>query len=209
MQEYLTITEQSEASLTEKRSEFIAQLFPVKTADEALAHLETVRTKHHKARHHVWAYRLREGDAARCCDDGEPQGTGGQPVLGVLQRTELTDICCIVTRYFGGVLLGANGLSRAYASSAALAVQQAEIHRYCEAHRIRLVTDYDKYGRLSYLLPEFETLDAGSEFADRVALLFDLKTARYPQFSARMTELFNGSPDLTVLETHFVEFPMP
>ena len=97
MIDYITISAPCESSLTEKRSEFIAQLFPCKTAEEALAIVETVKGKHHKARHNVWAFALRDG-SSRFSDDGEPQGTGGIPVLSVLQKAELTDICCVVTR---------------------------------------------------------------------------------------------------------------
>lgn len=206
MTEYYTIAAPHEASLTEKRSEFIAQLFPVQTAEEAALRIEEVKAKHHKARHNVWGYRVREGDASRYSDDGEPQGTGGIPVLNVLQKSELIDICCVVTRYFGGILLGAPGLTRAYSSAAALAVQGAQVRHFCEAHRVQLITDYGMYGKVSYLLPEYETRDAGSEFAEHVILRFDVKTALYPKLEASLTELFNGKADLTVQETHFVDF---
>ena len=169
--------------------------------------IEEVKAKHHKARHNVWAYRIRSDGAERYSDDGEPQGTGGIPVLGVLQKNELTDICCVVTRYFGGVLLGAPGLTRAYSASAALAVQEAQVQHFCEAHRVQLITDYGMYGKVSYMLPEYETLDAGSEFADNVILRFDVKTDIFPRLEAALTELFNGRPALEIAETHFVSFP--
>ena len=207
MIEYTTIEAPCEGSITEKRSEFIAQLFPAETAEECLQIIETVKAKHHKARHNVWAYRLREGGVTRYSDDGEPQGTGGIPVLNVLQKSELEDVCCVVTRYFGGVLLGAPGLTRAYSSSAAESVKNANLLHFCEAYRIRYVIDYTNYGKVSYLLPEFETVDAGSDFGEKVTLLFDIKTALYPALEARLTEAFNGRPDLEQLETHFVSFP--
>ena len=206
MIEYTTIAAPCEGSITEKRSEFIAQLFPAETEDECREIIEAVRAKHHKARHNVWAYILRSG-AVRYSDDGEPQGTGGIPVLNVLQKTALSDVCCVVTRYFGGVLLGAPGLTRAYSSSAAESVKNADLLHYCEAHRIRYVIDYTDYGKVSYLLPEFETFDAGSDFGEKVTLLFDIKTARFPALESRLTETFNGKPALEQLETHFVSFP--
>ena len=206
MIEYTTIAAPCEGSITEKRSEFIAQLFPAETEDECREIIEAVRAKHHKARHNVWAYILRSG-AVRYSDDGEPQGTGGIPVLNVLQKTALSDVCCVVTRYFGGVLLGAPGLTRAYSSSAAESVKNADLLHYCEAHRIRYVIDYTNYGKVSYLLPEFETVDAGSDFGEKVTLLFDIKTARFPALESRLTETFNGKPALEQLETHFVSFP--
>ena len=207
MTEYRTIAAPCEGTVTEKRSEFIAQLFPAESADACLELVAGVKAKHHKARHNVWAFSVRAGGASRYSDDGEPQGTGGQPVLNVLQKADLTDVCCVVTRYFGGVLLGASGLTRAYSSAAALAVQNAQIRHFCEAHRVRLAMDYSRYGQVSYLLPEFGVLDAGSEFGENVALLFDVKTDRFPALSARMTELFSGAQDMEILETHFVDFP--
>ena len=206
MIEYTTIAAPCEGSITEKRSEFIAQLFPAGTEDECREIIEAVRAKHHKARHNVWAYILRSG-AVRYSDDGEPQGTGGIPVLNVLQKTELSDVCCVVTRYFGGVLLGAPGLTRAYSSSAAESVKNADLLHYCEAHRIRYVIDYTDYGKVSYLLPEYGIADAGSDFGEKVTLLFDIRTDRYPALEARLTELSGGKPALEILETHFVSFP--
>ena len=206
MIEYTTIAAPCEGSITEKRSEFIAQLFPAETEDECREIIETVKAKHHKARHNVWAYILRSG-AVRYSDDGEPQGTGGIPVLNVLQKTALSDVCCVVTRYFGGVLLGAPGLTRAYSSSAAESVKNADLLHYCEAHRIRYVIDYTDYGKVSYLLPEYGIADAGSDFGEKVTLLFDIRTDRYPALEARLTELSGGKPALDILETHFVSFP--
>ncbi|MBP0975346.1 MAG: YigZ family protein [Oscillospiraceae bacterium] len=206
MIEYTTIEAPCEGSITEKRSEFIAQLFPAETAEACVQIIEAVKAKHHKARHNVWAYRLRAGGVTRYSDDGEPQGTGGIPVLNVLQKSELEDVCCVVTRYFGGVLLGAPGLTRAYSASAAEAVKSAKLLHFCEAYRIRYVIDYTNYGKVSYLLPEFETVDAGSDFGEKVTLLFDIKTALYPALEAKLTEAFNGRPDLEQLETHFVSF---
>ncbi|MBR6107853.1 MAG: YigZ family protein [Oscillospiraceae bacterium] len=207
MTEFTTIAAACEQSLTEKRSEFIAQLFPVQTAQAALAAADAVRAKHHKARHHVWAFRIRAGGLSRYSDDGEPQGTGGVPVLSVLEKAGLTDVCCVVTRYFGGVLLGASGLARAYSSAAAQAVQSAEMLHYCEAYRIRYAIDYGSYGKVSYLLPEFDTVDAGSDFGEKVTLLFDIKTNLLSALEARLTEAFNGKPALEQLDTHFVSFP--
>lgn len=206
MIDYITIATPCESSLTEKRSEFIAQLFPCQTAEEALAVVETVKAKHHKARHNVWAYALRDG-SSRFSDDGEPQGTGGVPVLSVLQKAQLTDLCCVVTRYFGGILLGASGLTRAYSGAASGAVQIAEMQHFYEAYRVKMAIDYTHYGKLSYLLPEYEILDAGSEFSECVTLLFDIKTALYPALEARLTEYFAGDPHTEILETHFVVFP--
>ncbi|MCR5306969.1 MAG: YigZ family protein [Oscillospiraceae bacterium] len=207
MTEFTTAAAPVEASYTEKRSEFIAQLFPVSEPEECLRLIDSIKARHHKARHNVWAYRLRSGDVSRYSDDGEPQGTGGIPVLSVLQKAGLTDVCVVVTRYFGGVLLGASGLTRAYSEAAARAVQTAEKLHYCEAYRVRLSAEYGMYGKVSYLLPEYGVIDAGSDFGEQVSLLFDIRTDRFSALSARLTELFGGDPGLEVLETHFAVFP--
>ena len=113
MTTYFVPTGENEAELVEKRSRFIGHVFPVTCEAQARACIESVRKKHYDARHHCWCFRLREGGVERCSDDGEPQGTAGQPMLNVFQREGVQNVCCVVTRYFGGILLGAGGLVRA------------------------------------------------------------------------------------------------
>ena len=104
---YITIYDKAEASFIEKKSEFIGYISPVKTNDEAVDFINSIKARHRKATHNVYAYILRDGNITRYSDDGEPQGTAGVPVLDVLQKEGLTDICVVVTRYFGGIMLGA------------------------------------------------------------------------------------------------------
>ena len=144
---YRTIAQAVTASFIEKKSEFIATLVPVQTADAAIACIEEVRKANRKARHNVYAYILRENHMTRYSDDGEPQGTAGVPVLNVLQKQNLTDVCCVVTRYFGGILLGGGGLVRAYSHSAALAVEAAQIQTKISCHPVTLKMAY--FGALS------------------------------------------------------------
>ena len=144
--EYRTIAAPVSASFVEKKSEFIAQLFPVRTQEDAVEAIENVRKQHRRARHNVYAYLLREGNASRYSDDGEPQGTAGMPILDVLQKNGLTDICCVVTRYFGGVLLGANGLVRAYSHSTALAIENAQFAHFGLGSLIHLLSGFHSDG---------------------------------------------------------------
>ena len=206
MDPYYIPTAAGEAEHTEKRSTFLGHVRCVETEDAARAFIAEMKKQYHDARHNCWCYLIR-GGAERYSDDGEPQGSAGIPMLEVFRREGVTNVVCVVTRYFGGVLLGASGLTRAYSAAAALAVQNAQIRHFCEAHRVRLAMDYSRYGQVSYLLPEFGVLDAGSEFGENVALLFDVKTDRFPALSARMTELFSGAQDMEILDTHFVDFP--
>lgn len=167
---YQTIAAAAAATLVEKKSEFIAQLFPVQTQEEAISCIESVRKEHRKARHNCYAYLLQNGNASRYSDDGEPQGTAGLPILDVLQKNELTDICCVVTRYFGGVLLGANGLVRAYSRSTAMAVEAAQIQQMRPCYPVSLRTDYTMYGSILYHLPQDNLIQTDTIFDDGVTL---------------------------------------
>ena len=126
MTEYLIPTKPSEAEFTEKRSTFIGHVWPVETEEEARARIEEMKKKYHDARHNCWCYLIKDGPV-RYSDDGEPQGTAGQPMLGVFQKEGVTNVCCVVTRYFGGILLGAGGLVRAYTQGAKDALDAAGI----------------------------------------------------------------------------------
>jgi uncharacterized YigZ family protein len=150
--DYLTIKSPVKTSFTERKSEFISNLSPCKTEEEALNFLEKIRSEHRKATHNVYAYILRENNIVRYSDDGEPQGTAGVPVLEVLKKNDLTDICCVVTRYFGGILLGGGGLVRAYSYSCKLATETAEIAHYIDSSRYRIDCDYTEYGKIKYFL---------------------------------------------------------
>ena len=118
MDSYLVPAGEGEAEYVEKRSRFIGHMWRVESEEEARSRIEETRKRHYDARHNCWCYVIREGGVLRYSDDGEPQGTAGQPMLNVFQREEVTNLCCVVTRYFGGVLLGAGGLTRAYSRGA-------------------------------------------------------------------------------------------
>ena len=174
---YITIKDFAEASFTEKHSEFIGYVKPVKTNDEAVEFINEIRARHRKATHNVYAYILRDGNISRYSDDGEPQGTAGIPVLEVLKKRGLTDICCVVTRYFGGILLGGGGLVRAYSHSASLAVNCAQIMDMQECYRVFINSDYSLYGKINYVLPEFVIKLVNSDFGDSVTLEMLVKKA--------------------------------
>ena len=124
MDEYLIPTQFGEAEFVEKKSRFIGRVWPVDTEEEALAKIQEMKKKHYDATHNCWAYIIRDG-AVRFSDDGEPGGTAGMPMLQVLQREGLFNVVCVVTRYFGGILLGAGGLVRAYTKGTKIAVDAA------------------------------------------------------------------------------------
>ena len=130
MERYRTIKKAGHAEITEKKSVFIGQAMPVNTEADAIAFVNSVKKHYPDARHHVYAYVLRENSSMRFTDDGEPQGTAGMPVLDAIRKNGCTDVVIVVTRYFGGTLLGTGGLVRAYTAAAIGALESAEIIRY-------------------------------------------------------------------------------
>lgn len=203
---YYTVSEAAEASFIEKRSEFIGYIAPVKTDEEAVNFINTIKAKHRKAKHNVYAYILRKDNISRYSDDGEPQGTAGVPVLDVLQKRGLTDVCVVVTRYFGGILLGGGGLVRAYSHAASLACDSAHTMDMCLCHRLKICTDYGMYGKLTYILPNFETITVNSDFADSVTLELLVLSKKLSAIISEITEITNGSAEITDCGELFEDF---
>ena len=203
---YFTISANAKASFIEKRSEFIGCIAPVKTNDEAVAFINSVKAEHRKAKHNVYAYILREDNISRYSDDGEPQGTAGVPVLDVLQKRGLTDVCVVVTRYFGGILLGGGGLVRAYSHAASLACDAANIMNMCLCHRLKITADYGMYGKISYLLPNFDTITVNSDFGSDVTLEILVLSEKLEVLKNELTEATNGSVNITDCGELFEDF---
>lgn len=203
---YYTVSEAAEASFIEKRSEFIGYIAPVKTDEEAVNFINTIKAKHRKAKHNVYAYILRKDNISRYSDDGEPQGTAGVPVLDVMQKRGLTDVCVVVTRYFGGILLGGGGLVRAYSHAASLACDAAHTMDMCLCHRLKICTDYGMYGKLTYILPNFETITVNSDFADSVTLELLVLSKKLSALISEITEITNGSAEITDCGELFEDF---
>ena len=157
---YRTVKQPGEAELVIKRSRFIGRCFPVADEQEALRLLEQVRRQHWDATHNCYAYSVGvNGACARYSDDGEPSGTAGLPMMEALRRSGVTDALVVVTRYFGGILLGAGGLVRAYSAAAAAAVRSAGEVEMRECVRLSLETPYPLWGRVEPLLRERAQLD--------------------------------------------------
>ena len=207
MTEYYIPTAESEAELVEKRSRFLGQVFPVESEAAARACIEAVRKRHYDARHHCWCYRLREGGAERYSDDGEPQGTAGQPMLNVFQREEVTNVCCVVTRYFGGILLGAGGLVRAYTQAAKLALDAAGIsvvRRWVEA---AVPCPYALFERVKQEVEGCGGALGETEYAAEVTVHALLPEGRVEEFCRRITELTSGTVEAALLGETFRAVP--
>ena len=193
MTSYLVPAAYGEAEYVEKRSRFIARVWPCETEAEALAHLEATRKQHYDARHNVYAYIIREGGIMRYSDDGEPQGTSGQPTLNVFRSQELQNFCCVVTRYFGGILLGTGGLVRAYSTAAKMALENAGISRMALWKSIELGCSYSQFERIKRLLEEHEAVIENTDFGADIVFSALLREDKVDDFAKALTELTAGT----------------
>lgn len=190
--EYRTVEKEASDFFVERKSKFIGYAKPVSTPDEAADFIATIKSLHWDATHNVYAYVLRENNYQRYSDDGEPSGTAGVPVLDVLLKENLVNVCVVATRYFGGTLLGAGGLVRAYSHTSKIAVQAANIITMAECGIYRCDVDYAFYDRMLVLLNEVGAYHEGSEFSDKVKVIFTVEECSANLLSERLTEVSNG-----------------
>ncbi|MGN0985004.1 MAG: YigZ family protein [Candidatus Enterenecus sp.] len=192
MTEYFVPTKEAEASFVEKRSEFIGHVWPVDSEEEARAHIEETKKRHYDARHNCWCYLIKDGPV-RYSDDGEPQGTAGQPMLGVFQKEGVTNVCCVVTRYFGGILLGAGGLVRAYTQSAKDALDAAGVSVVRRWVELAVECPYSFLERVKNETAALDGVVGQVEYAAGVTVHALLPEERAGAFADRITELSAGS----------------
>lgn len=206
MSGYKTIAARAEASFIERKSEFIGYISPCQTEAEALAFIEEIRKLHRKATHNCYAYILRDNNIGRHSDDGEPSGTAGAPMFEVLKKEGLTDVCCVVTRYFGGILLGAGGLVRAYSSGVKIAVDAARIKIMKPAEKLRLSLDYSLYGKMGAIFSDFGVKVEGEEFGAGVEIVLFVEEERAGEFREKIVDACLGKVEITGLGTVEVDF---
>jgi len=188
---YRTLAGSGRAEIAVKRSRFIAVAAPLRSVEEARSLLAGIKSAHRDASHHVWAYALRNGER-RYSDDGEPQGSAGLPILDLLQKQNLTDCAVVVTRYFGGTLLGAGGLARTYTQTAMAAVEAAGTAVMVPCHVLRVRCDYAFYGRLQTLVPACGGLVLDTAFGEGVSLTLRIGAGEAAPFAARLREASGG-----------------
>ncbi len=189
---YKTVKRNSEFTITEKKSEFIGVCAPVKTEAEAIACVNAVKKKHSAARHNVYAYILRENNTTRFSDDGEPHGTAGMPVLDAMRKVGITDAVVVVTRYFGGILLGTGGLVRCYTAAAAGAVKEAEVAEMGDFSLVSLRCDYSDYQKIVPLVSANKGKIEESDFGSEVMLTVMIAETDEKRFADELTEATNG-----------------
>lgn len=191
MKPYKSVKQCSEAEYTVNRSRFIGRCFPVDSEEAALCLLGDIRKKHWDATHNCFAYRIGENAAARFSDDGEPGGTAGKPIMDVLTGRGLTNVLCVVTRYFGGILLGAGGLVRAYSKSAADAVTKAGVVSYLPGTILDIPMDYSRYGALEgFIRANAEVRNVA--FAQNVVVTVAVEDTSLLKFMKEVTERSDG-----------------
>ena len=196
MTEYFIPTGASETELVEKRSRFLGHVWPVESEGEARARIEEIRKKHYDARHNCWCYRIREGGVERYSDDGEPQGTAGQPMLNVFQREGVVNVCCVVTRYFGGILLGAGGLVRAYTQSAKDALDAAGISVVRRWVAMEVPCTYAQFEAMRREVSAFDGVVEGVDYGSDVVLSALLPEERAEEFAAHVLDATAGTVEV-------------
>lgn len=205
MTEYKTVEKECSAEFTEKKSRFIGYVKPVASKEEAQDFISAVKSKNWDATHNVPAFVLRENNIQRCSDDGEPSGTAGVPVLDVILKSGVTDVCVVVTRYFGGVLLGAGGLVRAYSHASKIALEAGGIITMAPCAVLTAEVDYPFYERMRLLLEEAGANIEDSAFEEKVKIRFTLKADCEKMLSDKLTEASNGKYHLKKIGEKFAK----
>jgi len=203
MKNYLTVAIAGEAELIEKRSRFIGHISPVSTLDDANAFVEKIRSQHKKANHNCFGFILREGGIERMSDDGEPKGTAGPPILEVVRRENIVDVAVVVTRYFGGVLLGAGGLIRAYAGAAKLAIDKVGIAEMCVCQNVDISIPYQTYQQFTKLIVDYPVKVLKVDFARDVNISLRFREEAIEEFEVVLSELTAGKAKPKLLEKLF------
>ena len=194
MTEYKTVKEEASGEITEKKSRFIATIRPVSTEEEALAFIAEMKKKYWDARHNCSAYIVgADKPLERCSDDGEPSRTAGMPMLEVLKGNGLSNVCAVVTRYFGGILLGTGGLVRAYQAATAEGVKNSIVLSCKYLNRIKLTMDYTAYGKVQYYSVSEHLASEEPEFSDSVSVTFLLDDEQRGKLISFATEATSGS----------------
>ena len=188
---YWTLAEPSEGEYSEKRSKFLAYAYPVTTEEEALERVREVRARYYDARHVCWAYRLGPtGEPYRANDDGEPSGTAGKPIHGILVSLGLTEVIVLVVRYFGGVKLGTSGLIEAYREAALAALTDAPRRECILTERIRLTFSYELMGPVMRIVKETEARVVVQDFRESCLLELEIRASHFSDLFARLARIY-------------------
>ena len=190
---YRILYEGGEGEVVEKKSRFIASTKPVSSEEEAMAFVEEIRKKYWDARHNCYAYVIgSRGQLCRCSDDGEPAQTAGRPMLDVLWGEEIRNVCVVVTRYFGGTLLGTGGLVRAYSAAVKEGLKESVTVKKQLGRKIKMVTDYNGIGKIQYVAGQMGILIMDTQYTDQVTVTFAVPENQAEAFLTQVTEKTAG-----------------
>lgn len=208
MKQYLTIKADLTTEITIKKSRFIIHLKRITTENDALTFISDIKKLHHKANHSCYAFVLGDQDQIqRASDDGEPIGTAGVPILEVIKRSQIHDICIVVTRYFGGIKLGTGGLIRAYASSAATGIEATGIVERLIMQTIDITIQYNQLDTVTYWLTQNNYADPVITYTDSVTLSLPIKATDYAAFIDKLTNLLHGNVTFIKGDIGYQEIP--
>lgn len=203
-QQYKILFEGGVGEITEKKSRFIAATLPVESEEEAAAFIESKRKKYWDASHNCFAYVIGEqNQIQRCSDDGEPAQTAGRPMLDVLLGEEIHNICVVVTRYFGGTLLGTGGLVRAYSGAVKEGLKQSTIMEKCPGKQLEITTDYNGIGKIQYLLAQRNITALNTEYTEQVLVTLLVPLAQVDDLKAEITEATSGRAGIEEIKDDF------
>ena len=200
---YTTIQKEAVAEFEEKRSLFIGHAKPVKTEEEAAEFIKLKKKEFADATHNVFGYIIKNGVCARYSDDGEPQGTAGMPVLDTIRKSGVDDACVVVTRYFGGILLGAGGLVRAYANGAKIALEAAGIITYEQYSEIKIKCSYSDYQKIQPMLFKAQAVTDDTIFGESVIVMIALKEEKGADLCEKIRELTSGRAHAEIVGKRF------
>ncbi len=204
MDQYLSILEESTAEITEKKSKFIGHIKPVTRESQANEYLRNIRERYWDARHNVYAYALKTNFKSKASDDGEPHGTAGIPILEVIKKNNLFDVMIIVTRYFGGILLGTGGLTRAYSQCASLAIQNAKTVNYKLCSCFELFCNYDQLNKIKNIICTSHAKIDGTVFLENVKVNFHVPSQDADLLKKKLLEVTCGHSNLKFIEEKFL-----
>lgn len=207
MDEYLVPTGFGEDEFIEKKSRFIGRAWLVETEEEALEKIQQMKKQHYDATHNCWAYIIRDG-AMRFSDDGEPGGTAGNPMMQVLQREQIYNVVCVVTRYFGGILLGAGGLVRAYTKGAKIAIDAAGKSMKRVWSVLYLPCPYSFYDRVKLEIAAFEGVIRDTQFAAEVEMEILIAEGKTKAFLEKLTDMTAGTVEAMEIGQEYRAFPV-
>ena len=203
MESYITVKNPSHFEYEDRKSVFIGQAMPVSTEAEAIAFIDSVKKRYPDARHHVYAYVLRENSVMRFTDDHEPQGTAGMPVLDIIRKNGCTDVVIVVARYFGGTLLGTGGLVRAYTAAALGALEGAEIIRYDIYTSLELSVSYSDYGKITAILADHGFRTESTVYDTGITLDGSIIKTGLEEFKNALIEATAGRIEIEIIGEEF------